>query len=125
MACQWFGGIKLDYTVKLGRRVKIEHFGGVILGARSIGNDVTFRQNTSLGIASTADVNAKPTIGNRVDIGAGAVIVGDIMVGDDVSIAANSVVHFDVPAGARVRAPRSEVVFPVAKAVEARQTEAL
>ncbi|UHQ54914.1 MULTISPECIES: serine O-acetyltransferase [Microbulbifer] len=108
--CQWLCGIKLDYTVRLGRRVKIEHFGGIVLGARSIGDDVVFRQNTTLGIASASDRNAKPTIGSRVNVGAGAVIVGDIVVGDDVSIGANTVVSFDVPDGARVRAPRAKVL---------------
>ncbi|MFI2812543.1 MULTISPECIES: serine O-acetyltransferase [Microbulbifer] len=107
--CQWLCGIKLDYTVGLGRRVKIEHFGGIVLGARSIGDDVVFRQNTTLGIASASDRNAKPTIGSRVNVGAGAVIVGDITIGNDVSIGANAVVSVDVPAGARVRAPRASI----------------
>lgn len=95
-------GMKLDYTVKVGRRVKLEHFGGMILGARAIGDDVILRQNTTLGIRSTADLSAKPVIGNRVDVGAGAVIVGNIHVGDDSIVGANSVVYSNVPAGSVV-----------------------
>ena len=103
-------GIKLDYTVQVGRRVKIEHFGGMILGARSIGDDVIIRQNTTIGVRNVHDLNAKPAIGSRVDIGAGAVLVGNIRIGDDVVIGANAVVSFDVPDGARVRPARSELI---------------
>lgn len=107
----WVCGIKLDYTVKLGRRVKIEHFGGMILGARSIGDDVVIRQNTTLGIRNRSDLNAKPIIGSRVEIGAGAVVIGNVQIGDDCFIGANCVVSFDVPSGAIVRPPRAEVSF--------------
>lgn len=107
--CQILCGIKLDYTVEVGRRVKLEHFGGMVLGARSIGNDVVIRQNTTFGIKSASDVNAKPRIGNRVNIGAGAVIVGDISIGDDTQIGANCVVWFDVPANSVVRPARPEI----------------
>ena len=90
-------GMKLDYTVKVGRRVKLEHFGGMILGARAIGDDVFIRQNTTFGVRSVDDLNAKPTIGSRVDIGAGAVIVGDITIGDNSIIGANAVVYMNIP----------------------------
>jgi len=101
-ACQWFGGIDLSYVVPVGRRVCLEHFGGMVLSARSIGSDVYIRQNTTMGIASLVDKRAKPTIGDGVEIGAGAVIVGDIKVGDHAIIGANAVVTKDVPSGAVV-----------------------
>ncbi len=90
-------GMKLDYPVQVGRRVKLEHFGGMILGARAIGNDVVVRQNTTFGIRSTDDLNAKPIIGDFVDIGAGAVIVGNITIGDHCVIGANSVIFTSIP----------------------------
>lgn len=93
----WFWGIKLDYTVKLGRRVRIWHHGGMILGAREIGNDVHIRQNTTFGLADRRDPNAKPTIGNGVEVGTGAVILGDIQIGDGAVVGANAVVTKDVP----------------------------
>ncbi|MCF2906660.1 AMP-binding protein [Octadecabacter sp. CECT 8868] len=96
-AVQILCGIKLDYTVAVGRRVKLEHFGGMMLGARSIGDDTIVRQNTTFGIRTTNDLNAKPVIGARVDVGAGAVIVGNVQIGDDAIIGANSVVYFSVP----------------------------
>jgi serine O-acetyltransferase len=96
-ACQVFCGIMLPYCVPVGRRVKLEHFGGMILSARQIGNDVTIRQNTTFGIASKADLNAKPTIEDGVDIGCNAVIVGNITVGRGSVIGAGAVVIRDVP----------------------------
>ena len=98
--CEWFGGICLPYTVKLGRRVKLEHFGGMILVAESIGDDVIIRQNTTFGIARIDGPHDRPRIGNRVDIGAGAVIIGGVSIGDDAVIGANAVVNRDAPAGA-------------------------
>jgi serine O-acetyltransferase len=92
-------GVEMPYSIPLGRRVKIEHFGGIIISARAIGDDVIIRQNTTMGIAALDDLNARPTIGNRVQIGVGAVILGDITVGDDVVIGANAVVIRSVPPG--------------------------
>lgn len=99
-ACEIFCGVKLSYNVPVGRRVRIEHFGGMVLGARAIGSDVVLRQNTTLGIASRDDLNAKPVLEDGVEVGAGAVILGDIVVGRDAIIGANAVVTRDVPAGA-------------------------
>lgn len=95
---EWTCGISLRYTTKVGRRVHIWHHGGMILGAREIGNDVHIRQNTTFGVARRGDPRwLKPVIGDRVDIGAGAVVVGGITVGHDAVIGANSVVSKDVP----------------------------
>ncbi|GAB4526859.1 MAG: hypothetical protein Kow00133_15740 [Amphiplicatus sp.] len=115
-ASEIFCGVKLSYNVPVGRRVKIEHFGGMILGARRIGDDVVIRQNTTLGVADRSDPNAKPTIGNRVDIGAGAVIVGDITVGDDAVIGANAVVLQDVPPGALAVGAPARIILREARA---------
>lgn len=89
-------GISLGYTVKVGRRVKLEHFGGMILVPRSIGNDVTIRQSTTMGIARKSQLNGKPIIEDRVDIGCGVAILGDVTVGHDSVIGANAVVVSDI-----------------------------
>ncbi|WP_296640832.1 serine O-acetyltransferase [Roseinatronobacter sp.] len=99
-AGQWIGGMELPYTVQVGRRVRLEHFGGMILVARAIGNDVVLRQNTTLGIPRDDDINARPILEDHVDIGAGAVVLGDITVGRGALIGANAVVVKDVPPGA-------------------------
>lgn len=92
------GGIHLPYTVRLGRRVRIWHHGGIVLHARSIGDDVVIRHNTTFGLASSKQKRAIPTIGDRVDIGCGACILGNVTVGHDAVIGANAVVVRDVPA---------------------------
>lgn len=98
----WLWGIDLDYTVKLGRRVRLWHHGGMVLGARAIGDDVHIRHNTTFGLLSRQADNAKPIIGSRVDIGVGACVLGAVTVGDDSVIGANSVVTRDLPRGATV-----------------------
>lgn len=94
-----FCGIRLPYTVRVGRRVTLEHFGGMVLVADTIGDDVTIRQNTTFGIARVDDDQARPIIGDGVDIGAGAAILGRVTVGEGAVIGANAVVIRDVAPG--------------------------
>jgi serine O-acetyltransferase len=97
--CNYYG-IELPYSVRVGRRTIIEHQGGLVVnGAVTIGDDCVLRHNTTIGVRNVRDLRA-PTIGDRVDIGAGAVIIGDVTIGDDATIGANAVVTSDVPAGA-------------------------
>lgn len=92
----WFWGINLCYTVKLGRRLRIWHHGGIVLGAVSIGDDVHIRHGTTFGLLNRNDLTKKPVIEDRVDIGVGACILGSVTVGHDSVVAANSVVVRDV-----------------------------
>jgi serine O-acetyltransferase len=93
----WFFGIDLEYSVKLGRRVRIWHHGGMFIGAISIGDDVTLRHNTTMGVLHQSEKWKKPVIEDRVDIGSGACILGDITIGHDSVIGANSVVVRSFP----------------------------
>lgn len=91
-------GIDLPCEVQIGRRLVIEHFGGIIIsGDTVLGDDVVIRNGVTIGLKHTGIAGA-PHIGNRVDIGAGAKILGAITIGDDVAIGANAVVLQDVPA---------------------------
>jgi serine O-acetyltransferase len=108
---EWTCGITLPYTVRLGRRVRIWHHGGMVLHARSIGDDVHIRQNTTFGIARRDELHALPVIEDRVDIGCGAAILGSVTVGHDSVIGANAVVLRDVP-------PHSVAVGVPAKVVK-------
>jgi serine O-acetyltransferase len=108
---EWTCGITLPYTTRLGRRVRIWHHGGMILSARSIGDDVHIRQNTTFGLARRgAPAGAIPTIGDRVDVGCGACVLGYVRVGDDSLVGANAVVLDDVPAGATAVGAPARVV---------------
>ena len=94
-------GIELPYSAQLGRRVIIEHQSGIVVhGATVIGDDCIIRQNCTLGIRSMSDLEGAPVLGRAVHIGAGAVIMGRVRVGDGARIGANAVVLDDVPAGA-------------------------
>ena len=70
----------------------------MILVAERIGDDVIIRQNTTFGISGLDDLQGRPSIGNRVEIGAGAVIVGRLSIGDGTIVGANAVVRRDLPA---------------------------
>jgi serine O-acetyltransferase len=99
--CRNVYGIELPYSAELGRRVVIEHQGGIVIhGATKIGDGTIIRQGCTFGIRSLDRLKEAPKIGRNVNIGAGAVIIGDVTVGDGASIGANAVVLQDVPAGA-------------------------
>jgi serine O-acetyltransferase len=98
--CQMLTGVELPCETRVGRRLRIEHFGGIVIsGDTVIGDDVVLRHGVTIGLKRTGQRGA-PRIGNRVDIGAGAKILGDITIGDDAVIGANAVVLKDVPPGA-------------------------
>jgi serine O-acetyltransferase len=94
---EWTCGISLPYTVRLGRRVRIWHHSGMILHARSIGDDVHIRHNTTFGVAHRGRNRAIPIIGDRVDMGCGVSVLGDVRVGHDSVIGAHALVLSDVP----------------------------
>ena len=95
---QMLTGIELPCETKVGRRFLIEHFGDIIIsGDAVIGDDVIIRNGVTIGLKRTG-IQGAPVIGNRVDIGTGAKILGAIKIGDDVVIGANAVVLQDIPA---------------------------
>jgi serine O-acetyltransferase len=118
-------GIDLAYNVKLGRRVRIWHHGGIFVNARSIGNDVHLRHNVSMGILSRLQPTEAPIIEDGVDIYSGACIVGNVRVGANSLIGANAVVTTDVPPNTSVygnparRAPTSVMSTAVSNVADA------
>lgn len=91
-------GIELPCEARIGRNFVIDHFGGIVIsGYATFGDNCRIRQGVTVGLARVEDPCA-PTIGNDVDIGAGAKLLGRIVIGDDVLIGANAVVLIDVPA---------------------------
>jgi serine O-acetyltransferase len=90
-------GIELPCEVVVGRNFVIDHFGGIIVsGYARFGDDCRIRNGVVVGLQRVEEKCA-PTIGNNVDIGAGAKLLGPIRIGDNVSIGANAVVLCDVP----------------------------
>jgi serine acetyltransferase len=93
-------GIDLPYTVKLGRRVVIEHQNGIIIhGYSEIGDDSIIRQGVTLGNRYLDRPFDAPKLGARVNVGAGAKILGKVTLGEGASVGANAVVLSDIPAG--------------------------
>lgn len=96
-------GIEIHPGAKIGRRFFIDHGMGVVIGETAeIGDDVLMYQGVVLGGTSLKKEKRHPTIGNNVVIGAGAILLGPIKVGDGAKIGAGSVVIRDVPEGTTV-----------------------
>ena len=108
-------GIELHASAELGRRVKIAHQGAIVIHGRAvIGDDCVIRQSVTIGGASDAKHHLAPVLGKGVEVGAGAVMVGAIRIGDAVKIGPLAVVMTNVPAGAIVVAPASRIIPPLA-----------
>jgi serine acetyltransferase len=96
-----FYGIELPYSARVGRRVVFEHQSGIVIhGNASLGDECIVRQGVTLGNRNREESLAAPHLGSRVNVGAGAKILGEVFIGDDAQIGANAVVLTDVPAGA-------------------------
>jgi serine O-acetyltransferase len=94
-------GIELPYSATVGRRLTIEHQGAIVVhGDSVIGDDCVLRQGVTLGNRSAAARFDAPILGDRVNVGAGAKILGRVRLGDGCNVGANAVVLSDVPAGA-------------------------
>ncbi len=93
-------GVEIHPGATVGRRLFIDHGMGVVIGETAVvGDDVLMYHDVTLGGRSLRRVKRHPTVGDRVSIGAGARVLGDITIGDDAQVGANSVVTKDVPAG--------------------------
>jgi serine O-acetyltransferase len=94
-------GIELPYSADLGRRVVIEHQGCIVIhGNCKIGDDCIIRQGCTLGNLTLDAPFDAPTLSCRVNVGAGAKILGAVRLGDGVNVGANAVVLIDIPPGA-------------------------
>jgi len=104
---QWnrfWTGIEIHPGASLGKRLFIDHGMGVVIGETTvIGDDVTLFQGVTLG-GTGKDKGAKrhPTLQNRVVIGSGAKVLGNITIGHDSVVGASSVVLSDIPPEATV-----------------------
>ena len=103
-------GIELPLTANVGRRVLFGHQSGIVIHTHAtIGDDCIIRQNVTIG-ALNSQRDEAPTVGSRVELGAGCSIIGGITIGDGSRIGPHSVVMTDVPPGAMVFVNPARVV---------------
>lgn len=103
--------IELPASTEVGPGLRLRHGMGIVVNpATRIGANVMLRQHVTLGNRRTKD--DCPIIEDDVEIGAGAVVIGAVTIGRGARIGPNAVVVKDVPAGAVVYSPRSEVLIP-------------
>ena len=90
-------GIELPCEVEVGKNFRIDHFGSIVIsGFARFGDNCVIRNEVTVGLRHVEHPVA-PRVGNNVDIGAGAKVLGGIFIGDNVMIGANAVVITDVP----------------------------
>jgi serine O-acetyltransferase len=98
---RWLTGIEIHPGATIGRRVFIDHGMGVVIGETAeIGDECTLYHGVTLGGTSWKKGKRHPTLARGVVIGAGAKILGPVLLGEGAKIGSNSVVVRDVPASA-------------------------
>lgn len=125
VAVEWFLGIEIPYTVRIGKNLFLAHGQAlVVIHGATIGDNCVLRQSTTIGIKRNADgtYSRCPVIGNNVEIGANACIIGDIRIGNNVVIGAGAVVVKNVPDNSIVIGNPARIIR---KAEPARQAEAV
>ncbi|MDD6771788.1 serine O-acetyltransferase EpsC [Inconstantimicrobium porci] len=115
-----FTGIEIHPGAKIGKGLFIDHGMGVVIGETAeIGDNVTIYHGVTLGGTGKEKGKRHPTVGNNVLIGCGAKVLGNIKIGDNSNIGANSVVLKDIPAGATaVGIPAKIIQKPSAEIIE-------
>ncbi len=95
--------IEIHPGARIGKRLVIDHGIGIVIGETSIiGDDCILFQGVTLGGLNHEPVKRHPTLGNKVMVGAGAKILGDIRLADGVRVGANAVVTKSIPKGTTV-----------------------
>lgn len=108
---RWMTGIEIHPGAKVGQRLVIDHGVGVVIGETAeIGNDCIIFHGVTLGGLKFDPIKRHPTLADRVMVGAGAKVLGPILIGESARIGANAVVTKAVPPGATVVGPRSFVL---------------
>ncbi len=111
-------GIEIHPGAEIGRRLFIDHGMGVVIGETSIvGDDVTLYQGVTLGGTGKEKGKRHPTLGNNIAVGTGAKLLGNIAIGDNCRIGANSVVLRNVPPNSTVVGVPGHIVLHEGKRV--------
>lgn len=100
---RWLTGVEIHPGATIGKRFFIDHGMGVVIGETAeIGDDCTIYHGVTLGGTSWNAGKRHPTLADNVVIGAGAKVLGPLLLGENCRIGSNAVVVKDVPAGATV-----------------------
>lgn len=100
---RWYTGIEIHPAAKIGRRFFIDHGTGVVIGETAeIGDDCTLYHGVTLGGTTWEKGKRHPTLKNNVVVGAGAKVLGPIIIGEGARIGSNAVVTKEVPDQATV-----------------------
>lgn len=101
-------GVDIHPAAKIGRGIMMDHATGIVIGeTATVGDNVLFWHNVTLGGKSSANTDRHPKIGNHVILGAGALLLGNIKIGDGAKIGAGAIVVKDVAPGATVISAKS------------------
>jgi serine O-acetyltransferase len=104
-------GISLSPAARIGPGFYISHFGGIVIHRDAVlGRNCNVSQGVTIGLSHRGPRQGTPVIGDEVFIGPGAVIVGDVRIGDRAAIGANVVITKDVEADAVVVGPEPRVI---------------
>ena len=110
---QWLTGVEIAPGARIGPGLVISHGQGIVVGQWSVlGRGCHLHQQVTLGAKDVGRIEEMPRLGDRVVVGAGAKLIGGIVVGDGAIVGPNAFVTTDVPAGGKARAPRAEVRGP-------------
>src|SRR5216684_5856317 len=115
---RFFTGIEIHPGAELGRRLFIDHGTGTVIGETAIvGDDVTLYQGVTLGGTGKEKGKRHPTLGNNIQIGSGAKLLGNITIGDNCRVGAGSVVLRSVPANSTIVGVPGHIVLREGKRV--------
>lgn len=104
-------GVEIHPAATIGRRLVIDHGMGIVIGGTAIiGDDCLLYQGVTLGMTGKHGGKRHPTLGDRVMVGANAVVLGNIRIGNDVKVGAGAVVVEDVPSDVTVAGVPATIV---------------
>jgi len=104
-------GFQIPHSCKIGKGLFLGHYGNIVINQGVIiGNNCNIAQGVTIGNTSRGVKKGCPTLGDRVWLGANAVIVGKIKVGNDVLIAPLTLVNFDIPDNAVVAGNPAKII---------------